>query len=204
MSAVALSNPATPTLYALSEELVAYLETVEMTAEGTPERQECETAIAHYMEQLPAKVDGVSWMLAHLEGQVQMAAGELKRLQARKQAFDRAVDRLETYCVRVIEKLPEPKKGARKVEGSTCTLSIRPSEGAIITDEAMVPADYKTACVEMPARAWEIVVNLHPQILDKLTKQDLKVRLADVKKALKNGESVPGADLEFRNNLVRK
>jgi hypothetical protein len=204
MSAVALTDPRAHTLYSLSEELVAYLETVEMTEEGTPERQGCEAAIATYMEQLPAKVDGVSWMLVHLEGQVSSAAAEVKRLQARKQTFERAVARLEAYCVRVIEKLPKPKKGQPKLEGEVNTLSIRPSEGAIVTDESMVPPDYKTACVEMPARDWGLIVNLHPQVLGKITKQDLKVRLAEVKKALQAGETVPGADLEFRNNLVRK
>lgn len=207
MSALALVQPAAVaplSLYSLSEELIAYLDTIEMTEEGTPERQECESAIARYMEQLPAKVDGVNWMLVHLEGQVQTAADEIKRLQARKQSFERATERLERYCVRVMELLPEPTKGKRKLEGSTVTFTLRPSEGAIITDEMKVPSDFKTAVVEMPARAWELVVALHPQILDQLTKQDLKVRLADVKKALQAGGEVPGADIEYRKNLVRK
>jgi hypothetical protein len=41
-------------------------------------------------------------------------------------------------------------------------------------------------------------------LIGKVTKQNLKVRLADVKKAIKAGESIAGADLEFRNNLIRK
>ena len=35
-------------------------------------------------------------------------------------------------------------------------------------------------------------------------KREVKVRLADMKRAIKAGESVPGADLEYRNHLVRK
>ena len=41
-------------------------------------------------------------------------------------------------------------------------------------------------------------------VVGKLTKQNLMVRLPDVKKAIKAGESIVGADLEFRNNLIRR
>ena len=78
------------TLYALSEDLTAHLESIDLTEPGTPERAECEMAIQVYMGQLPAKVDSVAWMLAHLEDQAQMAAQEIQRLQGRKQAFERA------------------------------------------------------------------------------------------------------------------
>ena len=51
---------------------------------------------------------------------------------------------------------------------------------------------------------WEDLLRLDPSLIFKLTKQNLKVRLADVKKGIKGGESVAGTDLEFRNHLVRK
>jgi hypothetical protein len=192
------------TLYSLSEDLTAHLESVDLTEPGSPQREECEAAIRRYMEQLPAKVDSVARMLAHLENQAQMATQEMQRLQGRKQAFERAGERLSAYCVRVLEELPEPKRGPRKLEGETTTLALRPSEAAIVTDEAAVPALYKTAVLEMPAPVWEEFVRLDNTLVAKLTKQNLKVRLSDVKKAIKDGIRVPGADVEFRNNLVRK
>ena len=192
------------TLYALSEDLTAHLESIDLTEPGTPERAECEMAIQVYMGQLPTKVDSVAWMLAHLEDQVQMAAQEIQRLQGRKQAFERAQERLEEYCIHVLEQLPEPKRGAKKLEGRTSTLALRLSDAVVITDEATVPAEYKTACVEMPALVWESLVRRDESVIGKLTKQNLKVRLVDVKKAIKGGESVAGADLEYRNHLVRK
>jgi hypothetical protein len=198
-----MSTPAM-TLYSLSEDLAAHLDSVDLTEPGTPQRDECEAAIRRYMEQLPAKVDSVAWMLAHLESQAQLAAQEMQRLQTRKQAFERAGDRLAAYCVRVLEQLPEPKRGPRKLEGETATLALRPSEAAILTDEAAVPAIYKTAVLEMPALVWEECVRRDGTVIGKLTRQNLKVRLSDVKKAIKDGLSVPGADIEFRNNLVRK
>jgi len=198
MSAVAI------TLYSLSEDLMAHLESIDLTEPETPERAECEMAIQAYMEQLPDKVDSVAWMLAHLEDQAQMAAHEIHRLQARKESFDRARERLEAYCIQVLEQLPEPRRGARKLEGSTCTLALRLSDAVMITDEAVVPAEYKTACVEMPAPDWERLILRDETIVGKVNKQNLKVRVVDVKKAIKGGESVPGADLEYRNHLVRK
>ena len=192
------------TLYALSEDLTAHLESIDLTEPGTPERAECEMAIQVYMGQLPTKVDSVAWMLAHLEDQVQMAAQEIQRLQGRKQAFERAQERLEEYCIHVLEQLPEPKRGAKKLEGRTSTLALRLSDAVVITDEATVPAEYKTACVEMPALVWESLVRRDESVIGRLTKQNLKVRLVDVKKAIKGGESVAGADLEYRNHLVRK
>jgi uncharacterized protein YheU (UPF0270 family) len=74
----------------------------------------------------------------------------------------------------------------------------------MVTDETAVPADYKTAGVEMPAPVWESIVRRDGTVIGTLTMQNLKLRLADVKKAIKAGESVAGADLEFRNNLIRK
>jgi len=183
---------------------MAHLESIDLTEPETPERAECEMAIRVYMDQLPVKVDSVAWMLAHLEDQAQMAADEIHRLQARKQGFERAQERLEAYCVQVLEQLPEPRRGTRKLEGSTSTLALRLSDAVIITDEVAVPADYKTACVEMPAPVWENLVRRDESIIGKLSKQNLKVRVVEMKKALKAGESVPGADLEFRNHLVRK
>ena len=148
-------------------------------------------------------MDRVGYALAFLESQAQLAAAEIKRLQARKGRYERDTERLERYCCRVIEQLPEPKRGARKLEGRTTTLSIRPSDEVIITSEEQVPGAYKTVCVEMPAPAWEQIARTFPFAVNSLTKQDLKVRKADVKKALKAGEDVPGADIQFNNNLRR-
>jgi hypothetical protein len=204
MAALAVVPKPTLTLYALSEELMAHLDSIDLTDPGSSERAECEAAIQAYLAQLPAKVDSVARMLAHLESQAQMAAREMQRLTMRKQTFERATERLEEYCVRVLEQLPAPRKGPRKLEGETSTLTLRPSDAVVLRDEASVPADYKTACVEMPAPVWEDLVRLDPTVISQLTRQNLKVRLADIKKALRAGESVAGADIEYRNHLVRK
>jgi hypothetical protein len=188
-------------LNSLCEELVVYLDSVEMTEPGTPERDECESAIALYMEQLPRKVDRVGSMLTHLESQAQAAANEMKRLTVRKQFYERSVERLEAYIVRVLERQPAPKRGGKRLEGMHTTLSLRPSEGVEITNEQAVPVEYKTASVEMQATYWEFLVDLCPDVLQNIGRQDLKVRKDDIKRALKAGEVVAGARLDTRQNV---
>ena len=56
-------------------------------------------------------------------------------------------------------------------------LSYRKSEAVVLTDEAVIPAEYKK---------------------EKLT---ISVDKAEIKKALKAGTSVPGAIIEVRKNL---
>jgi hypothetical protein len=189
------------TLNSLCEELTMHLDSVDLTEPGTPERTECETAIALYMEQLPRKVDRVGAMLAHLESQEQSASSEIARLTARKRFFERSHERLEVYIAMVLEKQPAPKRGGKRLEGVHTTLSLRPSEGVEITDEAAIPADYKTACVEMPATYWEFLVDLLPEVLENLGRQDLKVRKDDIKRAIKADQAVPGARLATRQNV---
>jgi len=144
------------------------------------------------------------WMLSHLEAQAELAAKEIKRLQARKKRMENGFAHLEAYCITVLEALPEPKRGPKKLEGNTNTLALSPSDRCVITDEPAIPTEYKTVAIEMPATAWEkIVETCGTGIVHQLTKQDLKVRLADVKKALKAGLDVAGADLQFCGNLRR-
>ena len=204
MSATSLVPAPGMSLYALSEELMCLLDTAPMVEGGTIEREDLDRAIARFQEALPRKVDDVGRMFAHLEHLISFAKQEIDRIQARKKAFEAAIERLESYCVAVLEKLPEPKKGARKLEGEHFTLSIRPSEAAIITNEEAVPAEYKTTVLELPANIWQMMIERYPQMAEIVEKKSIRIRLCDVKKALKSGASIAGADLEFRNNLVRK
>lgn len=165
--------PSGLTLYEITDTLPVLLDSLEMTEAGTPERAECEAEIMRYFEALPQKVDGVARILAHFEAQAKFASEEIKRLQTRKGRFDRAAERLESYAIAILERLPEPKRGPKKLEGATSTLSLRKCPASLrITDESQIPARFR---VVIPATS--AVCN------------------AAVKDALKAGESVPGAEL---------
>lgn len=161
------------TLYEITDTLPVLLDSLEMTEPGSPERAECEADITRYFEALPSKVDGVARMLAHFEAQAQLAADEIKRLQGRKARFERATEHLEAYVMAVLEKLPTPKRGPKKLEGGTATLSLCKCPASLkIFDAAKVPAEF------------QIVIPASTQVDSKAVKQ-----------ALQLGIAVPGAEL---------
>ena len=66
-----------------------------------------------------------------------------------------------------------------------------------------MPIEYKTAAAKMPAELWQqIVETLWPETLAQIT-VDVSVRLADVKKALKAGVEIEGADIEYPKGVRR-
>ena len=168
----------TCTLYEIEYELTYLLDTLEgLLPEEEQMRLELEEAITRAVRAEIQKVDGISHMLAHFESQAQLAAAESKRLQARKKAFERSGERLELYVRKAME-----LAGVKKLEGQTTALALRVAPvSVLITDFDAVPAEYKEIRTE-------VVINKDA-----------------VKKALRGGAEVPGADLSKGNlYLVRR
>jgi hypothetical protein len=162
-------------LWAIEAELQQLLDCVAICeAALQPELQE---RIQEYLAREAAKVDQTAHVLAALDYEQKAAGDEMARLAERIRTAKTAQDRLEKYLCRIIA-----ARGGQKLIGNTNTLSVRPSDAVVIVDEAAIPACY---IVE------EVVT----------TK---RVDKAAIKKALKAGREVPGADLEYRDNLVRK
>lgn len=136
---------------------------------------ELQARIAEYLAKEAAKVDQTAHVLAALDYEQKAAADEMARLAERKRTAKAAQDKLEAYLCRIIA-----ARGGKKLVGNTNTLSVRASDAVVIINEAAIPAGY----IEV------ITTNR----VDKLA----------IKRALKSGMEVPGADLEYRNNLVRK
>ncbi len=137
-------------------------------------RDELQADIELYLGKEAAKVDQTAHVLASLEYEEKAAADEMARLAERKRLAAAARARLEAYLCRIIAARGAPLKG------STNTLSVRTSDAVVILDEDLLPAICFTV---------------------KTTRTPDK---AAIKKALKSGADVPGADLEFRSNLQRK
>lgn len=189
------------TLFEIDQELREYLDTIDCTEEGTPERAECESAIAQFMEALPNKVDRVSATYRWLESLAAAAKTEKEFYARRHSALQRAVDRLERYVVRVLEQQPQPKRGVKKLQGEKHTLALGSSEAVKIMDETQVPSEYKTATAEMDADVWLRIADECPWLAEIAPKVGIWARPIDVKKALKAGEQIAGADLETRYHL---
>lgn len=172
------------TLYHLSDELTSLLAVREEMAEGKEDTSEIDAAIAEYMAALPQKVDAVVHVIRTLESQAELAAAEIHRLSARRRNFASAVDRLKEYCCSVIERMPKPKKGSRKLEGETASLVLKTNGGLQpldIYDEALVPDEYKIATVSFPAQ--QISALLRAGVID-ILKTTTDVNNATVREAL--------------------
>jgi hypothetical protein len=162
-------------LWVIEGELQALLDSLDVCpSELEPELQ---ARIEEYLAREAAKVDQTAHVLAALDYEQRAADDEIARLAERKRAAKAAQNKLERYLCRIIA-----AHGGKKLIGNTNTLSVHPSDAVVILDEAAIPAGY---VVE------EVIT----------TK---RVDKAGIKRALKAGREVPGADLEYRDNLVRK
>jgi hypothetical protein len=162
-------------LWAIEAELTALLDSIGTCPDEL--QPELQARIQEYTTREAAKVDQTAHVLAALDYEQKAAADEMARLAERIRTAKAAQDRLEKYLCRIIA-----ARGGQKLIGTTNTLSTRPSDAVVIVDEAAIPACYVV----------EEVVTTR------------RVDKAAIKKALKAGREVPGADLEYRDNLVRR
>ncbi len=161
-------------LWKIDETLLALMESIETCPDEL--RPELQADIELYLGKESAKVDQTAHVLAALEYEEKAAGDEMARLAERKRVAKAARERLESYLCRIISGRGAP------LRGDTNTLSVRTSDAVIVTDEVALPFEYmieKTVITHTPDKSM-------------------------IKKALKAGLEVPGADLEFRSNLQRK
>ena len=145
----------TLSLYAIEDQLVALADTLDIV----PSEQEDELVarLGQALIQAIDKRDSMGRFLAHVDSQISFADAEIKRLQERKQAFVRLLERTEAYVARVIQSLgPDPKGKWQKLEGRTVTFSLRRQPASVVIDsEGGVPNVYRRATIKMAATLWE-------------------------------------------------
>ncbi len=185
-------------LWKIDETLLALMESIETCPDEL--KPELQADIELYLGKETAKVDQTAHVLAALEYEEKAAGDEMARLAERKRVAKAARERLEAYLCRIISARGSPLKG------STNTLSIKPSDAVNITDESEVPEEWKVATVKLSYLAWN---NIRAAAEDcgedvDAAKVEISIPKDPIKKALKAGVDVPGADLEFRSNLQRK
>ena len=213
MAALTVVPPSPPAALSLYD-TEAYIAALADTAELVPPEMEAEF-LAEFRAGLVAaadKRDRVAHFLTHLEAQAALAAAEIKRLQERKAFFERAAERLEQYVLQVIEGLGLDGKGkAKKLEGNTTTMSSRACPASVnVTDEALVPAIFKSVTVTLPALAWEglidgLDIDAAAKLLDQIKKPAVAISKSLVKAAFDAGEVIAGACLiTDKKTLVRK
>jgi hypothetical protein len=191
MSAAAIVIPIKPqSLFEIVEHLEALYDSYDLV-ETQPLRVQIEAEIAGYVEAELVKVDGIARYLAHCKAQQGFAAEEIKRLQKRQANYEAREEQLEQRVIEIME-----ARGAKKLEGRTSTLSLRPCPVSVqILDEAAIPEAYKVTTVSLPAEAWSTHITEHPAILGSVTKSATVVSKTAVKDELQADRDVEGADL---------
>ena len=127
---------------------------------------ELEQALAINEENFAAKSEDYGHAILNLKGMAAAAKAEKERLAALQKFYENACNRLDNAL-----KTAMVATGHDKVETPTMRLSLRHSTATEVDDLDAIPAEYKTTKVEVVA--------------DKTA----------IKKAIQQGEEVPGAHL---------
>lgn len=111
------------------------------------------------------KVEGYCQIIKQLQCDVEMFKGEIDRLTARKKTVENSIDRMKGALLMYLQ-----ESGQDKVKAGSFAVSTATTQAVKITDEAVIPCIY-------------------------LVEQPPKISKEAIKKALKNGETINGAEL---------
>jgi hypothetical protein len=174
--------------------------------ESFVELQEVDLAISDYIKAEVQKVDGVRGWWKHLEMMRDAAKAEASTMQDRAQAFDRQLTVLKSAILITLEEMEFRAGKPRKLEGKTGSISLVGNGGrqpVVITDEALIPDEYRTVTVKMNAELWRKVCAALPDLAGlQECKKDPNLTL--IYNALESGmDGVPGAVLAPLGSHVR-
>jgi len=174
--------------------------------ESFVELQEVDLAIAAYMKAEVQKVDGVRGWWKYLEMMRDAAKNEARTMQDRAQAFDRQLTVLKSAILVTLEEMEFRAGKPRKLEGKTGSISLVGNGGrrpVVITDEALIPDEYRTVTVKMNAELWRKVCAALPDLAG-LQECKKDPNLTTIYNALESGmDGVPGAVLAPLGSHVR-
>ena len=196
-------------LYAIEEHLAILVDTAELVSPDQEQEFFAEFQVA--LTTAVEKRDRVGQFMAHLEQQIAFATFEIDRLKERKAIYQRALERIEGYVARTIEVLGMDAKGKyRKLEGKTVTFSLARCPPSVeLSDEAAVPAEYKSLTLKVPAVVWEKILaeldrDHREELLGVAKCQDISVDKRSIRAAINVGLTVPGADLAIGKTSLRR
>jgi hypothetical protein len=197
------------TLYQIEDDLQALVNSEELV---TPEQeQEFRNQLAEQLRTAVAKRQRCGEFLRYCELQQESIDKEISRMQALKATYAVAQDRMEGYVIHTIENVmgPDAKGKYPKLAGHSLVLTVaRNPDSVDIQDEALIPEEYKSVTVKLPAEIWSELLQAFSsdddgdrvcevskilQAADE--KADVSIDKAGIKKAIKAGETVDGADL---------
>ena len=204
------------TFYAIADDLTAYTETLVMLeAERNdlpPEERsdidrqiaEVKERIEHISGELSHKTDAIAAVLRRLGKEQEFIHEERDRLKAKEQACERAEAQLREYVLMVMR-----QNETTKLKTPTNTLFIRNTDAVEVIDAAQLDPHYLTAEIKLSLALWQAILqavqDAAPQAVAanaNLVRVRAEPALSIIRKAIKSGVNVEGADLRLNTHLV--
>lgn len=135
--------------------------------DATAELARLDLAIAEYIKAEVRKVDGIRSMVKHLEMIRDAAKAEAATMQDRAKAADRQLQVLKSAIQMTMEEMEWREGKPRKLEGKTGSISLKGNGGkqpVVITDEALIPDEYRTVTVKMDHDFWKRITQALPDL----------------------------------------
>jgi len=178
-------------LYAIEQELNQFLDTEALVPED--QLAAFQAAFLEKTQQAIQKRGNCIRAIAHLEAQIAGARSEENRIAAWRGSLESGLARFKDYLVRCIE-----LSGQKKVEADNGSLAIQANpESVEITDAALIPDEFVTVTVKMPAKVYR-ELGLELDGLD----ATFNPSKSAIKEAIKAGRDIPGADLRWGKNRL--
>jgi hypothetical protein len=182
----------------------------ELVASLQNDLEKAELELERYAQRLAVdrKVDHYAFVLTYLESQRDLAAKEIRRLQARKQRAERQIDRMNKAAHLALSLLPEGK-GPRELRGDTVTLALWKSPPHVeVLSLPDVPPEWIDVTVRCNKRLWLELLKGAPQWLKQLSThaiiKEQSVKKDDLRPILKGGTHVEGVAWEQGFHVVRR
>lgn len=115
-------------------------------------------ALAEYAQAEVRKVDGIRSMWRYLRDGHAIASAEAEVQHQRAKSFERRLNALKSAVLIAMEMMPWRPDQPKKLEGETGSLMLRGNGGkrpVMISDESLVPDEFKTVTMTITAKAYE-------------------------------------------------
>ena len=164
-------------LYELTNDYLALLDAIDNGE--IPEEAIADTLEA-ITEEIESKADSIACVLKNLDADIIAIKAEEVRLAERRKAKEKSYERIKQYLSDTLQ-----AAGLDKIETARNKITFRKSESVEIVEEAFIIWAQKNRD-------------------DLLTYSAPKVNKTEVKKSLKNGDSIVGAELRINSNIQLK
>ena len=164
-------------LYELTNDYIAFLEAIDN--DEIPEEAIADTLEAITAE-IEVKADNIACLLKNLDAEIIAIKAEEQRLAERRKAKEKSHERIKQYLSETLQ-----RAGLDKIETARNRITFRKSESVEVDEDAFIKwAEFNRD--------------------DLLTYSAPKINKAEVKKALKDGIEIVGAELRIKNNIQIK